>query len=105
VDLQDCEVFQSKTHPCAFEIITPEESRRAAPQRDQYHYVCVAVVARCTEARRVWRGVCGDERVARRVSLCLCSFRAESELVMNEWVKVLRIGAIVRVRLSLRCMV
>ncbi len=39
VDLQDCDVFPSSTHPCAFEIVTPEEHRRAGPQRDQFHYM------------------------------------------------------------------
>jgi hypothetical protein len=43
VDLQDCDVFPSPSHPCAFEIVTPEEPRRAGPQRDQFHYTYVGV--------------------------------------------------------------
>lgn len=58
VDLQDCDVFPSSSHPCAFEIVTPEEHRRAGPQRDQFHYI----------------------------------FRAESEVVMKEWVQVLQVA-------------
>ena len=95
VDLQDCDVFPSSSHPCAFEIVTPEEHRRAGPQRDQFHYMCVCLCVCLGSQPLMLLSLDARSHWTLLVFLSpppLCSFRAESEVVMKEWVQVLQVG-------------